>query len=458
MKSTSGLLPWFLLFLTLAVVGILYEVSSDVSINPGFGISMQHGAGKQLGIIDNGDGIVGREYDNGTDIVTYFEGNRTGYRTFGDYGDVISYDEGSRRITHRALMYIRFNFTNQNETLLWANRTINNVTADIPELGLYGLNKINFTHVGWDERNVSVHFTWLWILMDGNYTDVEEGYITLGDNMPYVDQHVGFPVVGRSRILDMVVGVVDNELASIHPADYLIMVILLISLLGVYLLWVLEQLQTPVDMENGIGNKGDDPRDDRPPPSSLTTGPGYQLMIRYLLILLVGYMLVKVGIQLLFTASQRDIEPLPYIVTLILVMVIPSSIGPSIRHHYPSADRYLPAMACWALLVPGFFVFSLGSTTFSVTFMAMCFIMVLYNLRPDQVFSSIEAGESDALEQELGNWVLIMGPALVMFFFVILTTVRYSIFLLIGSTAVLLYILGLHIRWTVDPERTRAGT
>lgn len=71
--------------------------------------SMQHSDGtSSIGVIDTGDMVLMR--DPGlVDIVTYVEGEASGYSRFGDYGDVIIYyRDAGNPVIHRAFLWLDY--------------------------------------------------------------------------------------------------------------------------------------------------------------------------------------------------------------------------------------------------------------------------------------------------------------------------------------------------------------
>jgi signal peptidase len=76
--------------------------------------SMMHGTDSAIGVIDTGDLVLVKKINSRRDLVTYIEGKRTGYKTYGDYGDVIIYNKnggGETPVIHRAVLWIEFNST-----------------------------------------------------------------------------------------------------------------------------------------------------------------------------------------------------------------------------------------------------------------------------------------------------------------------------------------------------------
>lgn len=98
-----------------------------------------------------GDLVLVVDEDRFGDLTTWAEGNRTGYLSFGDYGDVIIYRpngaDNVHPIIHRAIAYI------------------DPASAEQSDLALY-------------------------------YDDPHGGYITKGDNNPVIDQGTFYPGIG----------------------------------------------------------------------------------------------------------------------------------------------------------------------------------------------------------------------------------------------------------------------
>ena len=122
----------------------------------------------KVGTIDPGDfTFVRRIYDR-TDIVTYFQGKRTGYKTYNDYGDVIIFMKNGHKedtpVIHRAMMWVEVNITG------------GKLRYDIPELEVYGVEKITITEIN---------------LINFDPKSLHSGFVTKGDNNKRCDQGGG---------------------------------------------------------------------------------------------------------------------------------------------------------------------------------------------------------------------------------------------------------------------------
>lgn len=146
--------------------------------------SMQHGSADQVGLINTGDLVLAQKLDP-TEIVPYVVGASEGYRTYGEFGDVLLYHangiDGPAPIIHRALFYA---VANPNGTFSvpqllgtpcgsMANALYN--VSDHPSgcgpLNLRGT--ITLSHIGWRAATVSIS----WASVGS-----ASGFVTLGDN------------------------------------------------------------------------------------------------------------------------------------------------------------------------------------------------------------------------------------------------------------------------------------
>ena len=152
-----------------------------------------------LGIIDTGDLVIVKEAEK-SDIVTYLEGKNTGYKKYGDYGDVIIYYKNGIRekdgqpvtpVIHRAMAWV--------EVVDKENKTYY-----IPEIDTYFNGKIELSEIG---LGGGAHIKDL----------KNSGYITKGDSTgnPHPDQLTHFDVTGnvvQPVDPDWVVGMARGEL------------------------------------------------------------------------------------------------------------------------------------------------------------------------------------------------------------------------------------------------------
>jgi len=179
--------------------------------------SMQHSQStSSVGIIDTGDLTLVRSAGKVDRIVTWAEGSKTGYSTYGNYGDVIVFHKsglaGYTPIIHRAMVYIELNATTGS-------------SFDVPEMGLYDvihitLHGLRTYHTG-REQVVDLPINLVTVL--DNFRGVKAphgGYLTKGDNNPSVDQlslywsdpPAGTPPRAEPVLREWIVGVSRGEL------------------------------------------------------------------------------------------------------------------------------------------------------------------------------------------------------------------------------------------------------
>ncbi len=92
----------------------------------------------KIGTIDPGDFTFVKKVNNRDDVITYYQGEKTGYKTYSNYGDVIVYVKngvGGTPVIHRAMCWVEVNITG------------NGTFYDIPELNYYHLSAITITEL-----------------------------------------------------------------------------------------------------------------------------------------------------------------------------------------------------------------------------------------------------------------------------------------------------------------------
>lgn len=160
--------------------------------------SMQHSDDSSIGTIDTGDMVIVQSPDK-KDIVTYVEGSVSGYSKFGEYGDVIIYQEGNRSIIHRAMLELTLESSSiihqtwhvpsltgyDDWDIIDSNdRSIKNILHWNENEGLLTLyatdvsTRLVLKNIGYSDAECSVN---LWSL-GSKMSDGESGYLTKGDN------------------------------------------------------------------------------------------------------------------------------------------------------------------------------------------------------------------------------------------------------------------------------------
>ncbi len=181
---------WFEPLVALAVIVVLlvslyaytgnwppvYVVESD---------SMQHGYTDIVGLINTGDLVLAQKIP-ANQITDYVMGMKTGYSTYGEYGDVLLYHPngaGSTPIIHRAILYLVWNpaYGTYSAPELQGLPCGASPTAfyktpgTAGECGTTNLTSLNLTHIGWKSVPVVID---LQSSMLGDHS----GYLTMGDN------------------------------------------------------------------------------------------------------------------------------------------------------------------------------------------------------------------------------------------------------------------------------------
>ncbi|MFP4051651.1 MAG: S26 family signal peptidase [Thermoplasmata archaeon] len=178
--------------------------------------SMSHGTGdppdSQIGVIDTGDIVIVKE-TSGEDIITYVEGKAEGYKTYGQYGDVLIYKalgKDKTPIIHRPVLYLIYN----------------DGAFDIPSLKNldYGEewtleNEVQQGDERWNNLTGSFYIHDYGYANKDIKIDLEpllkfkhSGYITMGDHNPKIDQNLSDPICAEPVKNDWVEGKARGEL------------------------------------------------------------------------------------------------------------------------------------------------------------------------------------------------------------------------------------------------------
>jgi len=146
--------------------------------------SMSHtdGSRSQIGIIDTGDMVFARDPSK-MSVTTYVDGHETGYKRFGDYGDVVIYNRSSGLpVIHRAIVYAESNGDGTWSIPSLATYTgvwkINDVPGDPGNVDALS-GKLSFEGFGYNGRSFDVNLDAL---------IQKSGYVTMGDANSMTDQ------------------------------------------------------------------------------------------------------------------------------------------------------------------------------------------------------------------------------------------------------------------------------
>ncbi len=177
--------------------------------------SMMHGSDNMshIGVIDTGDLVLVKKVDRATDIKTYMDGYRTGYKTYGDFGDVIIYKKGGSDtqtpIIHRAMIYLEANSDGKSyrapsleniQKGKWDTSTIADTWDDLTStLTIYG--------IGYNGISIQIEIP---NLLSGG---AQNGFVTKGDHNPTPDLMYWGPDIGYRPIdIGWVVGMARGEI------------------------------------------------------------------------------------------------------------------------------------------------------------------------------------------------------------------------------------------------------
>ncbi len=178
--------------------------------------SMMHGDDNtsHIGTIDTGDLVLVKKVDRPNQIETYADGLSNGYRTYGDYGDVIIYKKGGSDvltpIIHRAMIYLEPNADGQSyrapslqnaPTVSWSVFPSTNTWYNLT-------GQLSLLNVGYDHISVQVDVSNILRYYQLTGATPQAGFITKGDHNPYTDQFYNWGpdplvkftwVVGKAR-------------------------------------------------------------------------------------------------------------------------------------------------------------------------------------------------------------------------------------------------------------------
>jgi signal peptidase len=177
--------------------------------------SMQHSNTESfLGVVDTGDIVVVQTAPHRQDIATYVQGRAAGYANYGDFGDVIVFQDpdgpAGRWIIHRAIVFLEWNDSVSGGRFdiptLDSESLVRGVDWDSSTGSPYGLasdDSVTLMNVGFRGRDVEIPMRGFFPQL--NLTDCPascQGYVTMGDNnAPTHDVDLVFQglILGRSR-------------------------------------------------------------------------------------------------------------------------------------------------------------------------------------------------------------------------------------------------------------------
>ncbi|MDD1767670.1 MAG: hypothetical protein LUQ27_03770, partial [Methanomassiliicoccales archaeon] len=152
--------------------------------------SMQHSdSSSSIGTIDTGDIVIVQKVQGSQDVVTYLEGIASGHKTYGEYGDVVTYVKygqlGSTPIIHRAICEIYYNETGHGFDIP--------SLADIPDSQwnvqggatktCWNLNSVvEIYDIGYREVTVRLDLSYILGYFSSSGVHPHGGLITMGDH------------------------------------------------------------------------------------------------------------------------------------------------------------------------------------------------------------------------------------------------------------------------------------
>ncbi len=172
--------------------------------------SMQHGSLSHIGTIDTGDIVIVKKVYSPEDIVSYVEGRMHGYKSYGDYGDVVIYKCNGKLIIHRAIVYLHWNGRE------WKIRGFEN--GNYPSWLHVTRDYITIDNVGYARKEVVIN-------IDPYHLNPSKfgtsGFITMGDHnlaqfggSAYDQSNAGgfIPICPKLVNFNMIVGVARGEI------------------------------------------------------------------------------------------------------------------------------------------------------------------------------------------------------------------------------------------------------
>ena len=158
----------------------VYVVESD---------SMQHGSADELGLINTGDLVLAAKISNSS-ITPYVVGLRTGYTTYGEYGDVLLYEPNGASgtpVIHRAILFLSWNERTHSYSAgdlagLPCGNASDAVYATPGTPAACGTTDLTGTldlfGIGWKSSSVSIQ-------LNAPALGQHSGFLTMGDNNYY---------------------------------------------------------------------------------------------------------------------------------------------------------------------------------------------------------------------------------------------------------------------------------
>lgn len=394
LKHRNALIFAFVVFNLPFLFGIFTQVFHGPAFYVVGGDSMERENGPQMGIIDFKDGVMVRSFEDDENIVTYYEGKRLGYTTFGDYGDVISFRvKGTPYpVSHRAICFVRYNLTGSD------------VSVDIPELGLYGVSDVTFEGVGFRNDSFHVDFAGLYdgLLLEGDVGN--EGFLTKGDNRNHVDQD-GMQLVANHTILGKV-EVVDNELIVRSSHEYVFVILVVVVMIISYF--------------SEIMVKGENNDRERP------------IIFQKTSVLVLFIFIFYKDISIIFLTEGFGLaDEIMYASYALLMASLPVVFGyaaSKILKEHESRNRRLVPLIIIGAFLPYYFIIAFITHVFVYSLVAYSIAVSLFYLGPNRYFRDLDRVN----EKEIAGWILPFSIETFMLFVIVNLSLPFYIILIIG--------------------------
>lgn len=168
--------------------------------------SMMHSdTESKLGVIDTGDMVFVKAVKSHEKVVTYMDGRENNLNNYGDAGNVIVYrpygDASKVPIIHRAVAWVEVNDTKA-QALPGGAVDYDNITFDVPRLGLSGVYNFTIPSYGYTEIDLTVYLLPILRYHQWAGTVPHDGYVTAGDHN--IAKHHGYDQLVPSICADLV--------------------------------------------------------------------------------------------------------------------------------------------------------------------------------------------------------------------------------------------------------------
>ena len=222
MNKKQVIVIWIMINL-IFVLATIHIITSDQKQLYGLGTSMQPSNIRQLEVFDSGDGIMYEPLEGNSTLHTYYNPINSDDLAAGDHGDVVVFKVNNMRYVHRLVCFVIL------------NQTMPKVTVDIPELNIYNRSEVDFISYGFDKMDFTVDFTKIFDPVSNNGNINAQGYLTKGDSLLNVDQHIlGIQLVDNSSIVGKVISIGDNDLFPNNFIEFTIYIGAFVSILAIY--------------------------------------------------------------------------------------------------------------------------------------------------------------------------------------------------------------------------------